>query len=309
MEGGMKGLALTVGSLFAVICVESVALARLKPVKGDADNWTKEGVGGKPILPATGVVKMSRSGADRPVIFEYKSGKKIKLPRLVAPTSTAEKTCKLKKVDVAGVKFNGELFQRVVPPGTEEAPATDPTEEANGFDGGGDSGPFFGVPTVLVAGGRFYQNGIYKQVILKDGFELKITRPDGHGIKFTPKPAIPEGEKKTEPLPRFDGREVFAGQFRCVDPYDGEVTKAVVLFDPPALRAFKAGDKLLGQTLAENEKVTLKTSFESYAFEDCDEDKTAELGTHRFDWSVEITATVGTKDVAGKGLAKGNAFH
>lgn len=247
---------------------------------------------------------MSRSGADQPVIFEYKSGKKIKLPRIVALTPTAEKTCKLKKADVAGVKFNGELFQPVAPPDTEEAPATDPTEEANGFDGGGDSGPFFAVPTVLVAGGRFYQNGVYKQVILKDGFELKITRPDGHGIKFTPKPAIPEGEKKTDPLPRFDGKEVYPGQVRVVDPNDAEVMKAVVLFDQPALRAFKAGDKLLGQTLAESEKVTFKTSFESYAFEDCDEDKTAELATHRFDWSVDVTATVGSKNVAGKGLAK-----
>lgn len=204
------------------------------------------------------------------------------------------------KIDI---KFKCEVFQRIVPPCGGAAPLQDP-DASPGCDFGGTSGELFGKPTVLVAGGRFYWNGEIRQVITEE--KDKITHPNGHGVEFTPRPAIPAGENKTESVPRFDGSQdnLFIILQRSDKETKTSTHRAVLLIDMPSQRSLLSGDAFLGEKVNQNDTVSTTTSFETYFLEDCEGTGSAGLITHKVAWGWDLSFKVGTKEIPTKGLVK-----
>ncbi|MBI2900691.1 MAG: hypothetical protein HYY17_10945 [Planctomycetes bacterium] len=209
------------------------------------------------------------------------------------------------KVDIA---FNGEAFERIVPPNTPAPPATpvDPVQPLTIVAAEGKTTFLIGKLALHQGSGRFYVNGLASQVVTdwKSTFKQKIT---GKTFVWTPK-ASPEytieGQKVTPTsLPRFDVKRAYPAQFRVFHEQAGKrIHVAVVSIDTPGIVVDSASRVWFDAgRMAVDDEATLEMSLSNYLFEDQEAILTPDLPTHRFDWTVRAEFKYGNLFATSKG--------
>lgn len=237
------------------------------------------------------------------VIFEFTTNanldpnvvKKFKLEKVDGPVDTDEHECRPAPNEAkVKTKFQGEAFERIMPPDTEDVPAATPVAPVPALKITTKAGTFrlfVGKFTLQQASGRFYLNGEVHQVVTAFKSTLK------HGGKtFTwtakARPEYEDAETKVKvtptKMPRFDVKRTYPLQFR-VFKKDGEKKThvAVVAIDTPGILVPSNPKAFYGIKIDAGDEMTFEAEFSTYFWEDCEADGTLTLPTHRVDWKVK----------------------
>ncbi|MBI2899751.1 MAG: hypothetical protein HYY17_06170 [Planctomycetes bacterium] len=240
----------------------------------------------------------------------------LTLAQAFPPVETQEHLCReTPDTPKAGIKFVGEAFERIVPPDAVLPPNATPAQNIQPLlskRAGGNYTLIFAKATVQQASGRFYVNGEAHQVLR----EYKIVLKKANGAKFTYTPTArkkymtKEGEVIPTALPRFDGKRIYAGQFRVFHEVGKQkVHVAVVAADMPGA-LLRSETKKLSETIAErlegDDELEIDARFATYFFEDQEASGTASLLTHRMDWKMRVEIKIGSPsfslDTKGKSI-------
>ncbi|MBI2898783.1 MAG: hypothetical protein HYY17_01220 [Planctomycetes bacterium] len=145
------------------------------------------------------------------------------LSKVDGVVATANHKCRTSaKGPKADIKFQGEAFERIMPPSTPQAPIATPDQPVSPFAPILPSGHFkhfVGKFVLQEASGRFYLNGEVHQVVTHWKSTLKKAAP-AKKFTWTPKagPEYQDPVTKTKvtpaPLPRFDIKRTYPNQFR-----------------------------------------------------------------------------------------------
>lgn len=295
----MRQVAKTLFVIVMLLSAEAVTHAqnvKIPEVAGTATNWTWQVP--QDITNASNITEVSRDGdtVRMKVLTHERLGTvtPFKLAKInQADAETKEHSCKPSK-DAANVniKFTAEAFERIFPPNDEEPPAATPENPVEGLQITQRSGfviHSWGKMTVQQASGRFYWNGEVHQVFTK--FVATLEK-EGKTITWTPKASSVKDATST---PRFDGSKIYNAQVRIFTGSAANKTHvAVVAIDMPSLRA-SSGPRgmFVDEVLSTSQPMTFEVDFETYFFEDCNLDGSAELPTHRIDWKLRTNATTG----------------
>jgi hypothetical protein len=222
--------------------------------------------------------------------------KKFKLAKADGPVPTSEHECRpVAGADKMKTTFQGEAFERIIPPTTEDAPGATPADPVAPLQitaKGGTFRLFVGKFTLQQASGRFYVNGEVHQVVTS--FESKLKQNStGKTFTWTARARAeyedPVEKKKVTPtkMPRFDVKRTYPLQFR-VFRIEGETKlyEAVVAIDTPGIFVPSNPKAYFGIRIEPDDEMTFDASFSTYFWEDCEADGTLSLATHRVDWKV-----------------------
>jgi len=219
---------------------------------GDSGNFVIETLDerkARKVFTRVGVNAIVREGNKNFVTLNYAKGDAENAPRVAGPVLTTEHSCKRTRAEtIPDAKFECEAFRLIIPPGAGGV------AEVPGAEHGGAFERFWGHATIIVAGGRFYNNGRVSQVIT--GLNINVTDEENVTFGFILKPA----KEGVTPLPRFDGQKFTGSIVRLVDNVG--VGKAVVTWDVPALAAAEAFagkfSELLGRKLGTNDQIFIR---------------------------------------------------